>query len=172
MGKQVRKQKTSMIVAGGFVRLAVYIGVAVFVVFAGRTAYHFGYSIFNQQAMASGENARDITVVVKQGDSAHQIGKILEDKGLVEDAKIFAAQEVLSNYKGKLQPGTYVLSTRMTPDEMMEIMARVNTDGQPIQQDSVSEEGSSDISDGVSEGSSPKQEEDPQTSQDEGGEEP
>ena len=71
--------------------------------------------------MDNEENGRDVTVVIKEGDSVYQIGKTLKKKGLIDDAKIFVAQEMLSSYKGKQQPGTYILSTSMTPDEMMEI---------------------------------------------------
>ena len=66
---------------------------------------------------------------------------ILEKKGLIEDAKIFVVQELLSNYRGKLQAGTYILDTGMTPDEMMEILAKVNLEGQP---DTGASEGSSE----------------------------
>ena len=58
------------------------------VIFIGKSAYDFGYEIFNQEAMADKENGRDITVVLKKGDSVYQIGKILKKKGLFEDAKI------------------------------------------------------------------------------------
>ena len=53
------------------------------------------------------------------------IGQILEDKGLIRDAKLFYIQNLLSHYKDKLQPGTYVLNTSMTMEEMMEIMSVV-----------------------------------------------
>ena len=41
--------------------------------------------------------------------------------------------EKLSNYKDKLQAGTYILNTSMTADEMMAILARENIAGQPEQ---------------------------------------
>lgn len=118
--------------------------------------------------MDNEENGRDVTVVIKEGDSVYQIGKTLKKKGLIDDAKIFVAQEMLSSYKGKQQPGTYILSTSMTPDEMMEILARENTEGQPDQTNTggKAKEGSSEIQDGSS--SSPKETD--ESSQDEGGE--
>lgn len=64
--------------------------------------------------MDSEEEGRDITVVVEEGDSVYQIGKTLESRGLIRDAKVFVVQEKLSNYSGKLQPGTYILNTSMT----------------------------------------------------------
>ena len=56
-------------------------------------------------------SGQEITVVVKEDDSVYDIAKTLESKGLVEDAKVFWIQEKLSNYKGQMKPGTYLLST-------------------------------------------------------------
>ncbi|HJC62816.1 MAG TPA: endolytic transglycosylase MltG [Candidatus Blautia merdavium] len=141
MGKEVRKQEKKFIVAEGFLRTLIYIGVFLAVLYISRASYHFGYAIFNQEPMDQGDDVRDITVVVDAGDSVYDIGRILEKKGLIEDAKIFVVQELLSNYRGKLQAGTYILDTGMTPDEMMEILAKVNLEGQP---DTGASEGSSE----------------------------
>ena len=150
MGEQVRKQKRSSIIAGGFFRFAVYLIVAAVVIYIGKTAYDFGYNIFYQQPMDSEEEGRDVTVAVEEGDSVYQIGRTLESRGLIQDAKVFVVQEKLSNYSGKLQPGTYILNTSMTPDEIMEILAKVNVAGQPDQtQDGETEQaGSSELQEG------------------------
>ena len=150
MGEQVRKQKRSSIIAGGFFRFAVYLIVAAVVIYIGKTAYDFGYNIFYQQPMDSEEEGRDVTVAVEEGDSVYQIGRTLESRGLIQDAKVFVVQEKLSNYSGKLQPGTYILNTSMTPDEIMEILAKGNVAGQPDQtQDGETEQaGSSELQEG------------------------
>lgn len=161
MGKQVRKQKKSSIVAGGFFRFALYLIIAIAVIYIGKSAYDFGYDIFYQQPMDSEEEGRDITVVVEDGDSVYQIGKTLENRGLIRDAKVFVVQEKLSNYSGKLQTGTYILNTSMTPDEMMEILSRENIKGQPnqTQEDGTAQEGSSDIQNGTDSDAEETQEE-------------
>ena len=150
MGKQVRKQKKSSIVAGGFFRFALYLIIAIAVIYIGKSAYDFGYDIFYQQPMDSEEEGRDVTVAVEEGDSVYQIGRTLESRGLIQDAKVFVVQEKLSNYSGKLQPGTYILNTSMTPDEIMEILAKENVAGQPDQtQDGETEQaGSSELQEG------------------------
>ena len=150
MGEQVRKQKRSSIIAGGFFRFAVYLIVAAVVIYIGKTAYDFGYNIFYQQPMDSEEEGRDVTVAVEEGDSVYQIGRTLESRRLIQDAKVFVVQEKLSNYSGKLQPGTYILNTSMTPDEIMEILAKENVAGQPDQtQDGETEQaGSSELQEG------------------------
>ncbi len=40
-----------VIVAGGFFKIALYVCVAVLVIWNGKVTYQFGYNIFNQQAM-------------------------------------------------------------------------------------------------------------------------
>lgn len=145
MAKGIRKQGAATIMAGGFFRLAVYALIVFAVLFASKTAYDFGYAIFNEVPMETGDGT-DVTVVIKEGASVYQIGKILEKKGLAEDAKVFLVQELLSNYKGKLQAGTYILNTSMTADEMMAILARENIDGQPQQSADAAENNAQDDS--------------------------
>ena len=74
----------------------------------------FGYNIFNQQAMSPGEG-QEVTVVIKEDATAYDIAKTLKSKGLIEDSLVFVVQEKLSNYSGKMRPGTYLLSTAYTP---------------------------------------------------------
>lgn len=109
-------------VAGGVFRIVLYVCVAVLIIWIGKSTYQFGYDIFNQQAMSPGEG-QEVTVVIKDGTSVYQIGKILENKGLIKDAKVFFIQEKLSNYSGQLRPGTYLLSTAYTPTRIMGILA-------------------------------------------------
>ena len=63
------------------------------------------------------------TVSVTADMSEHDIGKMLKEEGLVEDANLFYAQLKLSAYSGKLKPGVYTLNTSMTAREMFVIMA-------------------------------------------------
>lgn len=112
----------SVAVAGGIFRIILYLCVAVMIFWAGKTTYQFGYDVFNQQAMSPGEGT-EITVVIQEGTSVYRIGKILESKGLIRDARVFFVQEKLSNYRGKLKPGTYLLSTAYTPTRIMGILA-------------------------------------------------
>ena len=85
-------------------------------------AYDYGQRVFNEPPMSAG-SGRVITVVVKEGDTAKEIGEMLEKKGLIRDGMLFRIQEMLSAYKDKLLPGSYELNTSMTTEEMMEIMS-------------------------------------------------
>jgi UPF0755 protein len=109
-------------VAGGLFRIVLYICVAVLIFWIGKSSYQFGYNVFNQQAMSPGDG-QEITVVIEEGSSVRSIAKTLEAKGLIEDRNVFYIQEMLSNYHGKLQPGTYLLSTAYTPNRIMAIMS-------------------------------------------------
>lgn len=86
------------------------------------SAYDYGQRVFNEPPVAVGDG-RNISVVVNQGDSVKEISVMLEKAGLIRDAKLFVIQEMLSEYKGKMQPGTYELSTAMTAEDMMQIMS-------------------------------------------------
>ena len=120
--------KAGVAVASGIFRTAFYVCVAVLIFWIGKSAYQFGYNIFNQQAMSPWAG-QEVTVVIEDGSSVYKIGKTLESKGLVEDAKIFYVQERLSNYHGKLKAGTYLLSTAYTPNRIMSILSGEDEEG-------------------------------------------
>ena len=117
-----RVGNAGVIVAGGAFKIALYVCIVVLIIWLGRLSYQFGHDIFDQQPMSPGEG-QEITVVVKEDDSVYDIAKTLESKGLVEDAKVFWVQEKLSNYKGQMKPGTYLLSTAYEPSRLLAIMA-------------------------------------------------
>ena len=117
-----RVGNAGVIVAGGAFKIALYVWIVVLIIWLGRLSYQSGHDIFDQQPMSPGEG-QEITVVVKEDDSVYDIAKTLESKGLVEDAKVFWIQEKLSNYKGQMKPGTYLLSTAYEPSRLLAIMA-------------------------------------------------
>lgn len=114
--------KAGLILAGGIFRTALYICVAVLVFWLGKSAYQFGYKVFNQQAVSPGAG-QEVTVVIPEEASTYEIAKILKNKGLIEDSLVFYAQELLSTYRGELQSGTYLLSTAYTPTRILGILA-------------------------------------------------
>ncbi len=87
-----------------------------------RVAYNYGYRIFNQVPVSSG-TGWTVTVTVSEGDSASKIADKLAGVGLITDKRLFRLQEQFSDYHGMEAPGTYELSTAMTPEEMLQIMA-------------------------------------------------
>lgn len=102
--------------------LAVFL-IAFCLIQGGRKAYSFGYTVFVDEAMASKENAREVTVTITEGQSALEIGKMLQRIGLVRDANVFFVQTLLSEDGQNLKAGKYDLNTGMTADDIMETIA-------------------------------------------------
>ena len=71
--------KAGLVIAGGVFRTALYICVAVLIFWGGKTAYQFGYNVFDQQAISPGAG-QEVTVVIQEGSSVYEIGMILESK--------------------------------------------------------------------------------------------
>ncbi len=87
-----------------------------------KMAYNYGYHIFNQSAVSSG-TGRTVTFTVGSGDSVDAIAENLAGVGLITDKNLFKLQERFSEYHDQEKPGTYELSTAMTPEEMLSIMS-------------------------------------------------
>lgn len=85
-------------------------------------SYHLGYMVFADVAKEA-EPGRDITIAVDTQDSTMDVAKTLENRGLIDDARVFFLQEMLSEYRGKIQPGIYTLNTSMTAEKMLAEMA-------------------------------------------------
>jgi len=114
-------------VCGAIFRVAVVI-FAAYAIFHGATlCYEYGYRIFTEPAVSAGEG-RTVTVAVTPEMSASDIGKLFESKGLVRDAKLFVLQYYLSEYRKEVEPGVFELSTAMTTEEMMAVMAENSGD--------------------------------------------
>lgn len=114
------------IVSGTFSVLVLLLIVFVFIK-VGNTAYDLGYRIFTEPAV---ENApgRDVLVEVEQGMTAMELGKLLEEKRLVDNSALFAIQLKLSVYAKDIKPGIYTLNTSQTSREMMQVMAKEETE--------------------------------------------
>lgn len=127
--------------ARGILKILIYVCLFLLLIFAGKTAYDFGYDIFDQQPVASARDGTEITVEVTEGMDEGEIGEMLIENGLIdEDLYVFRAQVIFSGYHGKLLPGTYILNTSQTVDEMLEILSQKDTEGQPQAEDTRGQE--------------------------------
>ena len=114
--------KIVLAVLGAILKVITVI-VAVMLIYRGAmTCYDYGYRIFTEPAVSIGEG-RTVTVTVSENATAMELGELFASKGLVRDAKLFALQYLFSEYREDMIPGTYELSTAMTAEEMMEVMA-------------------------------------------------
>lgn len=108
---------------GDVVKVVLIIVVIMFCVTMSHRAYEIGYSIFYEAAVDEKGSGRTVEVTVTDGMTAAQVGKLLQEDGLIKDAEVFSYQERFSSYHGKINPGTYTLSTEMTPSEMIKKLA-------------------------------------------------
>ena len=100
---------------------------AIILVFKGATkAYDFGYRVFADEPMSI-TGGRTITVA--EDADIKDIAKMLEEKGLISDYRLFVVQELLSAQHDKIKPGIYDLSTDMKAEEMLEILAGEGEEG-------------------------------------------
>lgn len=93
-----------------------------FVYDAALKAYDYGYRIFAEEPLTVGEG-RTISISVDQDESVRDIGKKLQERGLIRDANLFILQELVSEHHGQIQPGIYDLNTSMTGEEMLTVMS-------------------------------------------------
>ena len=121
MGKKRKKDtayRAAVSGAKGVLRILVYICAILLIIFAGKTAYSFGYLIFDDHPMVeTKEDGQDVTVVIYEDDDVYQVGQTLQEK--------------LSDYRGEIKPGTYLLNTGENVEEMLAILSGENTEGQP-----------------------------------------
>lgn len=103
-------------------KVIVIAAVVMFVFRTSTAAYDFGYKVFADKPV-SVSGGRTITVGIAESASVKDIAEMLEEKGLIEDAKLFVVQELLSGYHGEILPGIYDLNTGMTAEEMLAVMS-------------------------------------------------
>ena len=93
------------------------------------SAYDFGYQIFADVPMSEG-SGRTVSVVVSEEQSSRELAKMLEQKGLIN---VFYIQEQLSDYKDRIKPGTYELSTAMNSEQMLAILCDIQAEQEEVQ---------------------------------------
>lgn len=132
----MKSERLIGVVISAILKLVVAVAVVYAVYQGAMTCYSYGYRIFTEPAVSSG-TGRVVTITLKEDATATELGELFAEKGLVKDAKLFALQYMFSEYRKDLIPGTYELSTAMTAEEMMEVMATPVTpagdDSQPAQ---------------------------------------
>ena len=121
------------------IKIAVLAAVVVFVFRGATQAYDFGYRVFADEPV-SVSGGRTITVGISENASVKEIAEMLEEKGLIEDSRLFVVQEFLSAYHKEILPGIYDLSTDMTAEQMLEVMSTPAQEGGE-QQDTQSGDG-------------------------------
>lgn len=131
------------------IKVVVIAAVIVFVMRGVTVAYDFGYRVFADEPVSLSDG-RTMTVGVEEGASVKDVAEMLEEKGLIADAKLFVVQELLSAYHNKILPGIYDLSTDMKAEEMLEIMSTPANEGEPEENAVPKQDGESETVDNES----------------------
>lgn len=98
---------------GVVVQYAAAIILVALIVMLCKKGYDIGYAVLANRAVDD----------AGEGQTVNQIGTMLEENGLILDADIFPMQELLSSYHNKIAPGTYELTSEMTPTSICEALA-------------------------------------------------
>ncbi len=118
------KTKELITVVCGAVFKVAFVVVAVFLIYRGATiCYEYGYRVFAEPPVSADEG-RMVTVTVTPDMTPKEIGTLFLSQGLIRDDRLFEWQYRLSEFAKTVKPGTFELSTSMTVEEMMEVMAR------------------------------------------------
>ncbi len=118
----MKKRKRSVTIGFLILKLAVILVVVLVLFMMGRKAYSFGYQIFAEETVSE-PPGKKVAVTVEEDISASKLANLLEDKGLVKDARVFWVQIQLSKYKDKIQPGNYILNTSWKSEKMLSVLA-------------------------------------------------
>lgn len=107
---------------GAIIKVVVAVAAAFIIYRGAAVCYDYGYRIFTEPAVSVGEG-RTVSVTIKENMSPMEIGELMQNKGLTRDSKLFALQYLFSEYREDIKPGTYEVTTAMTAEEIMAVMA-------------------------------------------------
>ena len=111
--------KISLAVISISSKLIIYVLIAVALVLGARKSYEFGHSIFFAPGMEEAPGT-DVTVSIDGDCSVAQVGKILEDAGLIRDKAAFTIQAKCYGYE--VQEGTFELNTSYRSKEIINLL--------------------------------------------------
>ena len=124
MIKKIRR--TIGIIIDTAASFAIYALIALLVLYiAGQVRHYYdvGYGIFSQISKDAKGTGITAPIVVTEGMKASDLAEQLEAAGLIESSRTFLLQEKVSDYAGMYKPGTYILSSEMTTEDMMRIIS-------------------------------------------------
>ncbi|MBO7514446.1 MAG: hypothetical protein J6T47_02325 [Lachnospiraceae bacterium] len=88
-----------------------------------RSAYKFGYRVFEKDTGSATGQA--YTISVSEKAKALPLGKELKELGVIDDAYVFYAQYIFFSYK--LQPGTYTVYSNMDSRAILDVLSGTNS---------------------------------------------
>ncbi|HCT90879.1 MAG TPA: solute-binding protein [Lachnospiraceae bacterium] len=126
-----KKKMAAAYLVRTLIRLMLYVAAVLILIRCARAAYSFGYNVFDEHGMVSEEAGEDVSVIVRETQSVYEVGKMLKEKGLIKDARVFQVQEKLYGNDNEIQPGMYILNTSQNAEKILNILFGEDTEGQP-----------------------------------------
>ena len=114
--------KISMAVIGISGRIVFYVLVAVLLITGAKRGYAFGHSIFYAPGIDK-EPGIEKTVTLDGTESVSEVGKLLEDIGLIRDHNAFSIQAICYGYE--TLEGTWKLNTSLSSKEIIDLLGEV-----------------------------------------------
>lgn len=115
--KEINKISLAVISLSG--RLVFYALVFVLLFMGARKGYEFGHSIFYSPGMEE-KPGTDKTITLDGDESVSEVGKLLEDAGLIRDHTAFSIQAYCYEYEVK--KGTFQLNTSLSSKEIIGVL--------------------------------------------------
>lgn len=103
-------------------RVAIFVAIVLGIVYLGQTTYHYTHEIFSDEAFEEAPG-KDVVIKISEEVSAKQLAKVLEEKGLIENAVVFQLKMKMADFDDTIKAGSYELNTSMTPSEMFKVLS-------------------------------------------------
>lgn len=87
-------------------------------------SYKLGYTAFANEPLGTKEE-NVITIEVQEGQGQKEVADRLVEEGLLENTLPFTFRYVFSEYRGKIQPGTYEINELMGIDDILKQLSQV-----------------------------------------------
>ena len=107
-----------------FVTVLFYVIVVLVVSNLSSSAYDFCYEIYGTVTVDKAPG-RDVTIVIEEGESSMNVAKKLELNRVIVDDMTFYLRTKLS--EKTIFPGTYILNTSMSYEEILDVIADYDT---------------------------------------------
>ena len=120
-------RKAAIRVGSICLKVAIFILICLGLVHLGQTTYRYTHAVFSEEAVEE-KPGRTVKLNIPEDVSAKKFAEVLEENGLVEDAKVLLVQMKMAKFGDTVKAGTYELNTAMKPSEMFKILSKANED--------------------------------------------
>ena len=108
-------------------KVAVFVLICFGLVSLGQTTYRYTHAVFSEEAFEEAPG-KDIRINIPEHVSIGRFAQVLEENGVIEDAKIFKLQMKMADFGNTVKAGTYDLNTSMKPSQMFKLLSKANED--------------------------------------------